>query len=147
MKFILVFFLFLFSNLLYAENGMKTIESQHNAADTANKLVSVIENKGLKLFARINHSQNAASLNMELRATELVIFGNPKIGTPLMQCAQTTGLDLPQKILIWEDDGGKTYITYNSPEYLKKRHGVVGCNKILEKVTKALKGLTHAAAN
>ena len=142
-----ILLLCILSNVAYAQNGMKTIESRHNVADTADKLINIIEKRGLKLFARINHAKNAANLDMTLRPTELVIFGNPKVGTPLMQCAQTTGLDLPQKILVWEDERGNTYITYNAPKYLKKRHGIVGCKKILEKVASGLTKLTQAAAN
>ena len=147
MRFICILLCVVLSNSLYAEDGLVTISSKHSVTDTADKLVSVIDKKGLKLFARINHATNAEKNGLALRPTELVIFGNPKIGTPLMQCAQTMAIDLPQKILVWQDELGKTHITYNSPDYLRNRHNIDGCEKVLKKVAGALSKLTHAAAN
>jgi uncharacterized protein (DUF302 family) len=81
----------------------------------------------------------------QLRPTELVIFGNPKVGAPLMQCGQTIGIDLPQKALIWQDDNGQVWLTYNDPLYLAKRHEIAGCEPVLDKVQNALKNFAQAA--
>ena len=84
-----------------------TISSEFSVNETANHFENIISQKGLTQFARIDHAKNAASVDLVLRATQVIIFGNPKVGTPLMQCAQQTALDLPQKALFWEDKGGK----------------------------------------
>ena len=88
--------------------------------------------KGMTVFLRINHSEGARRVGMELRPTELVIFGNPKVGAPLMQCSQTVAIDLPQKALIWQDESGQVWLTYNDPPYLAKRHDIDGCKAVLD---------------
>jgi hypothetical protein len=96
----------------------------------------------------VNHTEGAKGINLELGPTELMIFGNSKVGTPLMQCNRTTGIDLPQKALIWEDDNGKVWITYNDPQYLAERHDITeACAETLTKVGKALNGVASAAAD
>lgn len=135
-----------FSFSAVADNGLITIQSHHSVANTADKFIEVAESKGLKVFARINHSANAAKNGMTLRPTELVLFGNPKIGTPLMNCAQSVAIDLPQKMLITEDAKGDVWLSYNDPSYLKSRHSIEGCDKVLSKVSGALKNLSTAAA-
>lgn len=80
----------------------------------------------MTVFTRIDHSAGAKKVDKELRPTELVIFGNPKVGTPLMQCVQTVAIDLPQKMLIWQDEAGTTWLSYNNPSYLAKRHHIRG---------------------
>ncbi|MDW1813024.1 DUF302 domain-containing protein, partial [Vibrio sp. Vb2362] len=97
-------------------------------------------------FARINHQENATKVDMTLRPTEVIVFGNPKVGTPLMICAQEVALDLPQKVLVYEDDEGKTWLAYNDPIYLKQRHHIEGCDEALNKISGVLGNLTNAAA-
>jgi uncharacterized protein (DUF302 family) len=83
---------------------------------------------------------------MELRPTELVIFGNPKVGTPLMQCKQTVAIDLPQKMLIWEDESGLVWISYNEPQYISDRHNIQGCDENIGKIKTALSNFANSAA-
>jgi uncharacterized protein (DUF302 family) len=88
------------------------------------RLETAVKAKGLTVFARIDHAAGAAAVGLSLRPTELLIFGNAKGGTPLMQSAQTTGIDLPLKALVWQDAAGKTWLSYNDPSWLAKRHGL-----------------------
>lgn len=129
-----------------AADGVINVKSKHSVADTADKLEKVLLSKGMKVFTRVPHSKGAKSVGVELRPTELIIFGNPKVGSPLMKCARTVALDLPQKALIWEDDDGTVWISYNDPAYLQQRHNIQGCDKVLAKVTGALSKMTGAAA-
>lgn len=124
---------------------MIKVRSEYPVAATADKLANAITGKGLNVFARINHTEGAQEAGMELRPTELLIFGNPKAGTPLMQCGQSTAIDLPQKALIWEDEDGQVWLGYNDPEYLKERHGIEGCKKPLENISKALENFASVA--
>jgi uncharacterized protein (DUF302 family) len=103
-------------------HGMVHISTSHSVEDALEKLQAILKTRGIPVFALIDHSGEAAKVGMEMRPTRLLIFGNPKGGTPLMLAAPTIAIDLPLKILIWEDDQGKTWITYNSPEYLAERH-------------------------
>ena len=119
-------------------NGLVSIESHHNVATTADKLVEILTEKEMRIFARIDHAAGAQKVGQTLRPTELVIFGHPKSGTPLMLCAQTAGIDLPLKALVWEDENGKTWITYNDPKFLNERHGLADCAAVLEKMATAL---------
>jgi uncharacterized protein (DUF302 family) len=104
-----------------AVEGLVTVECNASVRDTANRLAELIEASGLRVFARIDHAGNAAEAGMELRPTELLIFGNPRGGTPLMQDRQTAGLDLPFKALVWEDEDSKIWLTYNHPVWLAER--------------------------
>jgi len=105
-------------------NGMVTVECHASVRETAKRLSGFLEASGLTIFAHIDHGRNALEVGMELRPTELLIFGNPTAGTPLMQDRQTAGLDLPFKALIWEDHTGKIWLTYNDPAWLADRHGL-----------------------
>jgi len=127
-------------------NGMVTISSHHDVVTTANKLEQLLVAKGMTIFTRINHSAGAKKVGKTLRPTELLIFGNPNIGTVLMQCAQSVGIDLPQKMLVWEDTKGTTHIGYNAPRYIAKRHSITGCNDVIKKVTGALHKFAQLAA-
>jgi uncharacterized protein (DUF302 family) len=129
------------------DNGMVDVKSAHSVSATADKLEKILKEKGMNVFARIDHSAGAKKVGKELRPTELVIFGNPKVGTPLMQCAQTVAIDLPQKMLIWQDNAGATWLTYNKPTYLQKRHKISStCKNVIDKVTGALNNFANAAA-
>ena len=121
-----------------ADDGIVRVKSSHNVKVTADRLEQVLNAKGMTVFIRINHAAGAKKVGKKLRPTELVIFGNPKIGAPLMQCAQSIGMDLPQKALISEDESGQVWFSYNDPMYLAKRHNVKGCDEVLEKVSNAL---------
>ena len=133
------------SSLASAADGVLSIASTHDVKNTADRLEAALKAKGMKIFLRIDHAAGAASVGMPLRPTELVIFGNPKVGTPLMQCAQSVGIDLPQKALISEDADGKVWLSYNDPLYLQRRHHIQGCDKVLAKVSGALRNFAKAA--
>jgi len=105
------------------DKGIAEIKSQHTVDDTVSRLRQIFEAKGVKLFAVVDHSGEAASVGMGMPPTTLLIFGNPKAGTPLMLAAPSTAIDLPLKLLVSEDAGGAVTISYNSPAYLQQRHG------------------------
>ena len=126
--------------------GMINIESQFSVAETAKRLENIFNKKGVTIFNRVKHSVAAENIGVSLRSTELFIFGNPKLGSPLMKCQQTIAIDLPQKALIWQDENGKIWISYNDINYIAKRHDVEGCEPIITKIGKVLGKLTQAAA-
>jgi len=98
--------------------------SNHSVEQTVEKLKNILQSKGVTLFALVDHSGEAEKVGMKMSPTQLLIFGSPKVGTPLMLAAPSTAIDLPLKILIWEDLQGRVWVSYNSPEYLKERHGL-----------------------
>ena len=106
------------------EEGIVKIPSHHSVDETVDKLKAILRSKGVTLFALVEHSSEAEKVGMKMPPTKLLIFGNPKGGTPLMLAAPSAALDLPLKILVAEDAQGKVWISYNSPEYLKERHGL-----------------------
>lgn len=105
-------------------NGIVTIASNHSVDETVAKLKDILRSKGVTLFAVIDHSGEAEKVGMTMPPTKLLIFGSPKAGTPLMLAAPSIAIDLPLKILVWQDAHGKVWLSYNSPEYLQKRHGL-----------------------
>ncbi len=107
-----------------AADGLTTMRSSHGSKDTMNRLEATVKAKGMTVFARIDHAAGAAEAGLSLRPTELLIFGNAKAGTPLMQSSQAIGIDLPLKALVWEDGSGNTWLSYNDPNWLAKRHGL-----------------------
>jgi uncharacterized protein (DUF302 family)/uncharacterized membrane protein YidH (DUF202 family) len=107
-----------------SEKGIITVPSHHSVDDTVQKLEGILRAKEVKLFALIDHSGEAEKAGMQMRPTKLLIFGNPKAGTPLMIASPGIAIDLPLKILVWEDAGGKVWLSYNAPEYLQERHGL-----------------------
>jgi len=135
----------LMTSTAVAGNGLISVKSSHDVKATADRLENILSQKGMKVFIRINHAAGAAKVGKELRPTELIVFGNPKVGTPLMQCSQSVGIDLPQKALIWQDDKGLVWLSYNDPDYLAGRHGLEGCNAVIKKVKKALSNFAGAA--
>ena len=132
-------------NSAFAQDGVVSVQSPHDVATTIDKLTAVLEEKGMNIFGRVNHAQNAQNVDLELRPTEVLIFGNPKIGTPLMNCAQSAALDLPQKMLAWQDEAGNVYLGWNDPMYLKSRHVIEGCDEVLGNVSDALANFAKAA--
>ena len=129
----------------YADNGIVRIKSTNSVAVTIDRLESALNSKGMTIFKRISHADGAAAVGLELRPTELLIFGNPKVGTPLMQCGQTTALDLPQKALAYADENGQVWLLYNDPEYIADRHDVENCTEVINKISKALANFARAA--
>ena len=128
-----------------AGNGLISVKSLHDVTVTADRLENVLNQKGMTVFIRINHAAGAQKVGKKLRPTELIVFGNPKVGTPLMQCSQSVGIDLPQKALIWQDDQGQVWLSYNDPNYLAQRHGITECAEVIKKVEKALNNFAKAA--
>jgi uncharacterized protein (DUF302 family) len=106
------------------DSGIITKPSHHPVEQTVERLKGLLEAKGITLFALVDHSGEAAKVGLSMPPTKLLIFGNPKAGTPLMLAAPSSALDLPLKILIWQDSGGNVWLSYNSPAYLKERHGL-----------------------
>jgi uncharacterized protein (DUF302 family) len=102
--------------------GMVDKPTNHSVDETVEKLKGILQAKGVTLFALVDHSGEAARVGMEMRPTKLLIFGSPKAGTPLMLAAPSSAIDLPLKILVWEDAGGGVWVSYNSPAYLQRRH-------------------------
>ena len=107
-----------------AADGLVTMRISQGPKDTMNRLEAQVKAKGLTVFARIDHAAGAAEVGLPLHPTELLIFGNAKAGTPLMQSMQTIGIDLPLKALVWQDPSGSTWLSYNDPSWLTKRHGL-----------------------
>jgi len=141
-----LFMMLLLSLSAYAADGMIDVKSQFNVKTTADRLEKILNKKGMTIFNRIKHSQSAAKIGIEIRETELIIFGNPKAGSPLMKCHQSIAIDLPQKALIWIDKNNVVWISYNDITYLKNRHNIQGCQKVISKVGKILANITLAAS-
>jgi len=104
-------------------DGLMTLPSTHGPKETMSRLEAAVKAKGMTVFARIDHAAGAAAVGLPLRPTELLIFGNARAGTPLMQSVQTIAIDLPLKALVWQDDAGSTWLSYSDPRWLAKRHG------------------------
>lgn len=125
--------------------GIEQISTQASVNEVEARLRKALESRGLTLFSVIDHTQNATGTGLELPPTRTVIFGNPKVGTPLMQCQGSAALDLPQKMVI-RKDGNSTRIEWNAPAYLAERHGLGECELPLEKIATVLKEVAHQAA-
>jgi len=111
-------------NPVKKKNGIVDVPSNHSVDETVERIKNILQSKGITLFALVDHSGEAEKVGMKMPPTKLLIFGNPKGGTPLMLAAPTVAIDLPLKILVWEDGQGKVWLSYNSPEYLQERHGL-----------------------
>ncbi len=128
--------------------GIVTVASQNSVDVTYSRLKAAIQsNENLTLVAELDHAANAASVGMELRPTRLLVFGNPNLGTPLMQASQTTAIDLPQKMLVYEGASGAVTIAYNAPAFLASRHSITGQDDVLATISSALAGLASGAAS
>ncbi len=134
---------FAMSSLVAAADGLVVVKSPYGAKDTMNRLEEVVKQRGLNVFARIDHAAGASKIGTSLRPTEVLIFGNPKGGTPFIECAQSVGIDLPLKALVWEDESGNVWLAYNDPAFLAQRHGVVQC-AVVPNLSKALAGIAQA---
>lgn len=126
-------------------DGLIMKRSKYSVTETIDRLKGALEAKGLTIFARIDHARNAAGADLELGPTQVLIFGNPKLGTPLMQSNRTIAIDLPQKALAFEDAEGQVWLAYNIPEYLAKRHDIGNRGEIIAKIAGALDAFTDKA--
>ena len=128
-----------------AKDNLVVKQSAHSVAYTLDRLESILKKRGLTIFARVDHAAGAKKAGMDMKPTELLIFGNPKMGTPLMQSNRRIGIDLPIKVLAWEDEKSVVWIAYNDPAYLKSRHAIADKDPVFGKLTGALGKLTDAA--
>ena len=129
-----------------AADGLIACVSKFGPKETMNRLAAAVTSRGISIMARIDHAAAAAAVGMELRPTEVLVFGNPRAGTPLMQAVQTVGIDLPLKALVWQDEGGKTWLAYNDPQWLAQRHGVdAGLDRTLHPMADALAAVARKA--
>jgi uncharacterized protein (DUF302 family) len=134
------------TELAMAAQGLTTIRSNFGPRETMDRLETAVKAKGMTVFARIDHAAGAASVGLPLRPTEVLIFGNAKGGTPLMQSVQSIGIDLPLKALVWQDASGQTWFSYNDPAFLAQRHGLGGeTGVVVGALTAALDALAKAA--
>lgn len=131
-----------------ADDGLITIASNHSVKDTIDRVATALAAKAIAVFARIDHAAGAASVGMNLRPTELLIFGNPRAGTPLMQGRQVVGIDLPLKLLAWEDPAGKVWLSYNDPRWLARRHSLPdNAAPAVDALAAVIAGLAETAAD
>jgi uncharacterized protein (DUF302 family) len=128
-----------------ADDGLVKVKSAHSVTETLDRLEKAVTEKGMTVFARIDHVEGAAKAGMPLRPTELLIFGNPKVGTLLMQSNQSAGIDLPLKALAWQDRNGDVWLVYNEPGYLASRHQIIDRDPVIEKMRKAMQAFSGTA--
>ena len=126
-------------------DGMVRVRSTRDFTRTVSALDSALTAANLKVFARVDHAANAHGVGQDLRPTTVFIFGNPQVGTRLMQCEQSIAIDLPLKALVWEDSTRAVWVGYEPPARLAERHKVQGCGEVIDRVASALAGLTAAA--
>lgn len=136
----------LFAQVAFAGNGLIKKPSKYSVSETASRMEAVLDSKApISLMARVDHEANAQSVNLKLGPMVLLIFGNPMLGTRLMQENPTTGIDLPMKLLIWEDAQGKVWVAYNDPKYLAERHGLKNNDEVIKKMSGALNAMSDKA--
>ena len=127
------------------DNGLINKKSNYSVKETIDRLEDVLKKKGITVALRWSHSDKGNAVGIPLRPTELLIFGNPKLGTNMFTSKQTSGIDLPMKALAWEDEKGQVWLTYNDPNYITKRHGITDRGEVAKKMTGALDKFTSAA--
>ena len=137
--------LFAFSGASAAADGLVSVKSRYAVKETIDRCEQTVKAKGLTVFARIDHAAGAQKVGRNLRPTELLIFGSPQAGTPLLECAQSVGIDLPLKVLAWEDAAGQVWLSYNDVQYLEKRHGLRECADVAKKIGGTLEALARDA--
>lgn len=131
-----------------APDGLTSLRSGFAPGQTMDRLEAAVKGRGMTVFARIDHAASAAAAGLVLRPTELLIFGHAKGGTPLMQAAQTIGIDLPLKALVWQDEAGSTWLSYNDPAWLARRHGLPGAsNAAIGTIASALNAVAAEATS
>jgi uncharacterized protein (DUF302 family) len=128
-----------------SDTDLVTLPSAHDAAETAERFKAALGQKGIKVFADIDHAAEASRVGLTLRPTRVLIFGNPQAGTPLMQSRQTLGLDLPLRVLVWQDDDGKSWLTYRRTEALARSRQILGHDKAIKALDDGLAALARAA--
>jgi uncharacterized protein (DUF302 family) len=126
------------------DDGLISVDSKYSARETTERLLAALPARNMTVFGRVDHAANATAAGMALRPTELIIFGNPKGGTILMQDRQRAGIDLPLKALVWEDADGKAWITYNDPAWIARRHGLDN-DAAIEVMAKAMNAIAQDA--
>jgi uncharacterized protein (DUF302 family) len=129
---------------VHAADGLTAVKSPHDVKATIDRLEAAAKARNLVVFLRVDHAAGAQKIGRTLRATELIVFGNPQGGTPFMECAQSVGIDLPLKALVWQDEAGEVWLGYNEPAYLAARHGAPTC-AVVPNLKKALEGLAAEA--
>ena len=134
------------SESLRSVEGLTTIASSHDPKETIDRLETEIRAKGMTVFARIDHAAGAAEVGLTLAPTELIVFGNARGGTPLMQSVQTVGIDLPLKALVWKDATGKTWLSYNEPSWIARRHGVANAEQVVSNLGAVLGAIVGTAS-
>jgi uncharacterized protein (DUF302 family) len=127
--------------------GLTSIQSRFGPKETMDRLEAEIRGQRMTVFARIDHAAGAAEVGLTLAPTELIIFGNARGGTPLMQSVQTVGIDLPLKMLVWQDAANKTWLSYNEPGWIARRHGVANAERVVSKMAAALSAMARTAAD
>jgi uncharacterized protein (DUF302 family) len=130
-----------------AADGLIAVKSPHSVKETLDRVETAAKSRNLNVFLRLDHAAGAKKAGKSLRPTELLIFGNPQGGTPLMECAQSAGIDLPLKVLAWQDAADQVWVGYNDPQFLADRHGAKDCGPIVQKLRGALAGLVKSALN
>jgi len=130
-----------------ANAGLVTLPSSHGADETVERLKALLAKKGIQLFAHIDHAAEAKKVGLRLRPTQVLIFGNPQAGTPLMQSQQTIGLDLPLRVLVWEDEAGKVWLTYHPLDLLAQFHHVADRDEEVKALDAVLSALARAATS
>jgi uncharacterized protein (DUF302 family) len=135
----------LISSLCLAADGLIAVKSPHGVKDTIDRFEAAAKARGLIVFLRVDHAAGAQKIGKDLRPTELLVFGNPQGGTPLMECSQSAGIDLPLKALAWQDGAGQVWLAYNAPQFLADRHGAKDCAAVVRNLSKALDGLAREA--
>jgi len=137
--------LLLASSAIAADNGLATKASKYSVLDTVSRLEAILKSSGMTVFARIDHRAEAEKVGLAMRPAQVIIFGNPKGGTPLMVASPTVAIDLPLKALIWEDASGRVWLSYNAAAYLKSRHEISGKDEAIAALDRALDNLTNKA--
>ncbi|MDH5181039.1 MAG: DUF302 domain-containing protein [Gammaproteobacteria bacterium] len=142
---VMIFFIFSASAWAADNKGLITKQSAHSVKVTLDRLENILRKKGVTIVKRWSHDKGGKKAGIPLRATELLIFGNPKLGTHFFTSNQTAGIDLPMKALAWEDKDGKIWLTYNDPQYIADRHDIKDRADIVKKMSEALDNMTTAA--
>lgn len=135
----------LLPGLTWGADGLIAVKSPHSVKETMDNFEGAAKARNLNIFLRVDHAAGAQKIGKSLKPTELLVFGNPQGGTPLMECAQTAGIDLPLKALAWQDAGGQVWLAYNDPQFLADRHGGKECGPVVQNLRKALAGLVQEA--
>ena len=135
------------ADLLHVIEGLTSVQSGFGPKETMDRLEAEIRANGMEVFARIDHAAGAARVGLTLAPTELIIFGSARGGTPLMQSVQTVGIDLPLKALVWQNASGKTWLSYNEPNWIARRHGIHNTQAVINKMAGVLRTISRQAAN